>query len=116
MSIRDWSSDVCCTDILRLKRPVIGQILHQSATARFARTLALTFKAGVPLVEALETCAGATGSVVYETAVMRIREDVSVGYPMNAALKQVNMFPHMLVQMIAIGEDAGEMEDGKSVV
>src|SRR3546814_614582 len=82
-------------DRFMLKLPVIGQILHQSAIARFARTLALTFKAGVPLVEALETCAGATGSVVYETAVMRIREDVSVGYPMNAAMKQVNLFPHM---------------------
>ena len=97
-------------DRFMLKLPIIGQILHQSAIARFARTLALTFKAGVPLVEALETCAGATGSVVYETAVMRIREDVSVGYPMNAAMKQVNLFPHMVVQMIAIGEEAGALD------
>jgi len=97
-------------DRFMLKLPVIGQILHQSAIARFARTLALTFKAGVPLVEALETCAGATGSVVYETAVMRMREDVSVGYPMNVAMKQVNLFPHMVVQMVAIGEEAGALD------
>jgi len=97
-------------DRFMLKLPIIGQILHQSAIARFARTLALTFKAGVPLVEALETCAGATGSVVYETAVMRMREDVSVGYPMNVAMKQVNLFPHMVVQMIAIGEEAGALD------
>jgi len=97
-------------DRFMLKLPIIGQILHQSAIARFARTLALTFKAGVPLVEALETCAGATGSVVYETAVMRMREDVSVGYPMNVAMKQVNLFPHMVVQMVAIGEEAGALD------
>lgn len=97
-------------DRLLLKLPVIGQILHQSAIARFARTLALTFKAGVPLVEALETVAGATGSIVYNEAVMRIREDVSVGYQLNVAMKQVNIFPHMVVQMTAIGEEAGALD------
>jgi len=97
-------------DRMMLKLPVIGQILHQSAISRFARTLALTFKAGVPLVEALETCAGATGSIVYTEAVMRIREDVSVGYPMNVAMKQVGLFPHMVVQMTAIGEEAGALD------
>ena len=97
-------------DRLMLKLPVIGQILHQSAIARFARTLALTFKAGVPLVEALETVAGATGSIVYNEAVMRIREDVSVGYQLNVAMKQVNIFPHMVVQMTAIGEEAGALD------
>lgn len=97
-------------DRLLLKLPVVGQILHQSAIARFARTLALTFKAGVPLVEALETVAGATGSIVYNEAVMRIREDVSVGYQLNVAMKQVNIFPHMVVQMTAIGEEAGALD------
>lgn len=97
-------------DRMMLKLPVIGQILHQSAISRFSRTLALTFKAGVPLVEALETCAGATGSVVYEEAVKRIRDDVSVGYPMNVAMKQVDLFPHMVVQMTAIGEEAGALD------
>ncbi|GGA85035.1 type II secretion system protein F [Arenimonas soli] len=97
-------------DRLLLKLPVIGQILHQSAIARYARTLALTFKAGVPLVEALETVAGATGSIVYNDAVKRIREDVSVGYQLNVAMKQVGIFPHMVVQMTAIGEEAGALD------
>jgi len=97
-------------DRLMLKLPVIGEILHQSAIARFARTLALTFKAGVPLVEALETVAGATGSIIYNEAVMRIREDVSVGYQLNVAMKQVNIFPHMVVSMTAIGEEAGALD------
>ena len=97
-------------DRLMLKLPVIGQILHQSAIARYARTLALTFKAGVPLVEALETVAGATGSIVYNDAVKRIREDVSVGYQLNVAMRQVGIFPHMVVQMTAIGEEAGALD------
>jgi type IV pilus assembly protein PilC len=93
-----------------LKLPVIGQVMHNSAIARFARTLGVTFKAGVPLVEALETVAGACGNTVYETAVKRIREDVSVGYSVNMAMKQVNLFPHMVVQMTAIGEEAGALD------
>jgi type IV pilus assembly protein PilC len=97
-------------DRFMLKLPVIGQILHQSAIARFSRTLALTFKAGVPLVEALEICAGATGSIVYNLAVMRMKEDVSVGYPLNLAMKQVNIFPHMVTQMVAVGEEAGALD------
>ena len=97
-------------DRLMLKLPVIGQILHQSAIARFARTLALTYKAGVPLVEALDTVAGATGSIVYNDAVQRIRSDVAVGYQLNVAMKQVNLFPHMVVQMTAIGEEAGALD------
>jgi type IV pilus assembly protein PilC len=97
-------------DRMMLKLPVIGQILHQSAIARFARTLGLTFRAGVPLVEALEICGGATGSIVYNQAVMRIKEDVAVGYPLNMAMKQINIFPHMVVQMTAIGEEAGALD------
>ena len=97
-------------DRMMLKLPVVGQILHQSAIARYARTLALTFKAGVPLVEALETVAGATGSIVYNDAVKRIREDVSVGYQLNVAMRQVNIFPHMVVSMTAIGEEAGALD------
>ncbi|MCX7034482.1 MAG: type II secretion system F family protein [Arenimonas sp.] len=97
-------------DRLLLKLPVIGDILHQSAIARYARTLALTFKAGVPLVEALETVAGATGSIVYNDAVMRIRDDVSVGYQLNVAMSQVGIFPHMVVQMTAIGEESGALD------
>ncbi|KRD34142.1 type II secretory pathway protein [Lysobacter sp. Root916] len=97
-------------DRMMLKIPVVGQILHNSAIARFARTLAVTFKAGVPLVEALDTVAGATGNVVYESAVRRIRDDVSVGYQLNMSMKQVNLFPHMVIQMTAIGEEAGALD------
>jgi len=93
-----------------LRLPVIGNILHQSAIARFARTLALTFKAGVPLVEALDICSGATGSIVYNEAIKKIRDDVSVGYQLNMAMTQVNLFPHMVVQMTAIGEEAGALD------
>ncbi|HEY1035783.1 MAG TPA: type II secretion system F family protein [Pseudoxanthomonas sp.] len=93
-----------------LKVPVVGEIMHNSSIARFARTLAVTFKAGVPLVEALDNVAGATGNSVYEKAVYRIRDDVSVGYPVNMAMKQVNLFPHMVIQMAAIGEEAGALD------
>ncbi|HDS1582064.1 type II secretion system F family protein [uncultured Stenotrophomonas sp.] len=97
-------------DRLILKVPVIGQIMHNSSIARFARTTAVTFKAGVPLVEALGIVAGATGNKVYEEAVLRMRDDVSVGYPVNMAMKQTNLFPHMVVQMTGIGEEAGALD------
>ena len=97
-------------DRVTLKLPVIGQIMHNSSIARFARTLAVTFKAGVPLVEALDTVAGATGNTVYEGAVHRVRDDVAVGYPLNMSMKQVNLFPHMVIQMTAIGEEAGALD------
>ncbi|MCF5089735.1 Type II secretion system protein F [compost metagenome] len=97
-------------DRLVLKVPVIGQLMHNSAIARFARTTAVTFKAGVPLVEALGIVAGATGNTVYEEAVLRMRDDVSVGYPVNVAMKQRNLFPHMVIQMTSIGEEAGALD------
>ena len=97
-------------DRLILKVPVIGEIMNNSSIARFSRTTAVTFKAGVPLVEALGIVAGATGNKVYEEAVLRMRDDVSVGYPVNMAMKQVNIFPHMVVQMTAIGEEAGALD------
>ena len=97
-------------DRLILKVPVIGQIMHNSAIARFARTTAVTFKAGVPLVEALGIVSGATGNKTYEEAVLRMRDDVAVGYPVNMAMKQVNVFPHMVIQMTAIGEEAGALD------
>ncbi|MEN5286503.1 type II secretion system F family protein [Stenotrophomonas lactitubi] len=93
-----------------LKVPVIGQIMHNSAIARFSRTTAVTFKAGVPLVEALSIVAGATGNKVYEEAVLRMRDDVSVGYPVNVSMKQTNLFPHMVIQMTGIGEEAGALD------
>jgi type IV pilus assembly protein PilC len=97
-------------DRLVLKVPVIGQVMHNSAIARFARTTAVTFKAGVPLVEALDIVSGATGNSVYEKAVLRIRDDVAVGYSVNMAMKQVNLLPHMVIQMTAIGEEAGALD------
>jgi type IV pilus assembly protein PilC len=93
-----------------LKLPVIGQILHQSAIARFARTLGVTFAAGVPLVEALDSVAGATGSPIYNDAVKRIREDVAVGHQLQLAMRQVGLFPNMVVQMVAIGEESGALD------
>src|SRR5690606_9073760 len=97
-------------DKVVLRIPVVGEIMHNSSIARFARTLAVTFKAGVPLVEALDTVAGATGNQVYEKAVYRIRDDVAVGFSVNMAMKQVNLFPHMVTQMAAIGEEAGALD------
>ncbi|WP_445391869.1 type II secretion system F family protein [Stenotrophomonas muris] len=97
-------------DKLILKVPVIGQIMHNSAIARFARTTAVTFKAGVPLVEALGIVAGATGNKLYEESVLRMRDDVSVGYPVNMAMKQTSLFPHMVIQMTGIGEEAGALD------
>ena len=93
-----------------LKVPVVGNILRQSAIARYARTLGVTFAAGVPLVEALDSVANATGSVVYNDAVKRIREDVSVGHQLQLAMRQTNLFPNMVVQMVAIGEEAGALD------
>lgn len=97
-------------DRIGLKIPVIGQILHMSAISRFARTLALTFKAGVPLVEALDTVSGATGSIIYDEAVAKIRDDVAVGYSLNLSMKQVGIFPPMVVQMVGIGEESGALD------
>ncbi|HOV57316.1 MAG TPA: type II secretion system F family protein [Rhodanobacteraceae bacterium] len=93
-----------------LKLPVVGQILHQSAIARFSRTLAVTFRAGVPLVEALDSVSGATGSPVYNDAVKRIREDVAVGHQLQLAMRQAGLFPNMVVQMVAIGEESGALD------
>jgi len=93
-----------------LKLPVVGQILHQSAIARFSRTLGVTFAAGVPLVEALDSVSGATGSPIYNDAVKRIRDDVSVGHQLQLAMRQTNLFPNMVVQMVAIGEESGALD------
>lgn len=93
-----------------LKIPVVGEILRQSAIARYARTLGVTFKAGVPLVEALDSVSGATGSPVYNEAVKRIRDDVSVGHQLQLAMKQTDLFPNMVTQMVAIGEEAGALD------
>lgn len=97
-------------DRLLLRLPVVGPVLHNAAVARFARTLSVTFAAGVPLVDALDTVSGATGSIVYGKAVQRIKEDVAVGHQLQLAMRQVNLFPHMVVQMTAIGEESGALD------
>jgi len=97
-------------DRTMLKLPIVGMILHKSAIARFARTLSTMSAAGVPLVEALESVAGATGNIVYYNAVMQMREDVSTGQSMQYSMLQTKLFPHMVVQMLAIGEESGSID------
>lgn len=93
-----------------LKMPIIGPILVKAAIARYARTLATTFAAGVPLVEALTSVAGATGNIVYETAVLRMRDEVSTGQRLQRAMENTNLFPNMVNQMIAVGEESGSLD------
>ncbi|MEM1081449.1 MAG: type II secretion system F family protein [Pseudomonadota bacterium] len=97
-------------DRVSLKLPVIGDVLQKAALSRFARTLATTFAAGVPLVDALKTVAGATGNVVYSDATLQIRDDVATGHQMQLAMQQTGLFPPMLIQMTAIGEEAGSLD------
>jgi type IV pilus assembly protein PilC len=98
-------------DRMSLKMPVMGNIVRNSAIARFARTLGVTFRAGVPLVEALDAVSGATGSVVYGDAVKQMRDDISVGHQLQLAMKQTGLFPNMVVQMTAIGEESGSLDN-----
>jgi type IV pilus assembly protein PilC len=97
-------------DRASLKIPVVGAVLEKAALSRFARTLATTFAAGVPLVDALKTVAGATGNVVYGDATLQIRDDVATGHQMQLAMQQTGLFPPMVVQMTAIGEEAGSLD------
>jgi type IV pilus assembly protein PilC len=97
-------------DKLLLKIPVIGMILHKSAIARFARTLSTMSAAGVPLVEALASVAGSCGNSVYAEAVLKIKDDVTTGQRLQYAMQQVNLFPHMVEQMITIGEESGSID------
>ncbi|WP_295541197.1 type II secretion system F family protein [uncultured Thiohalocapsa sp.] len=98
-------------DRLVLKLPIIGTILRKAAVARFARTLATVFAAGVPLVEALDSVAGATGNSVYGQAVQQMREDVATGQSLQHTMRQSHLFPHMVIQMTAIGEESGALDD-----
>ena len=97
-------------DKLKLKLPIVGNILHKGAVARFGRVLSTTFAAGVPLVDALESVAEAAGNVVFRDAILRIRDDVSTGIQMNASIKATGVFPNMVVQMVAIGEESGALD------
>lgn len=97
-------------DKYMLKIPVIGQIVYFSVMARFARTLSTTFAAGVPLIDALNSVAGAAGNKIYADAIVKVREDVSTGIQLNTALKARGIFPTLLVQMSAIGEESGSLD------
>jgi type IV pilus assembly protein PilC len=97
-------------DRAMLKLPIIGSILHKSAIARYARTLSTTFAAGVPLVEALTSVAGATGNIVYEGAVNRMRDEVATGQRLQRAMENTNLFPNMVNQMVAVGEESGSLD------
>lgn len=99
------------TDTWLLKLPLVGTLMYKSAVARFARTLSTTFAAGVPLVEALESVAGATGNIVFKRAVLRIKQDVSTGMQLNFSMRTSGIFPNMAVQMTAIGEESGALDD-----
>lgn len=103
-------------DRLALRMPIVGNILTKAAYARFARTLATMFAAGVPLVEALESVAGATGNIVYENGVYEIRDQVSSGQQLQLSMRSVDLFPNMMVQMVAIGEEAGSLDSMLSKV
>ena len=97
-------------DRMSLKLPVIGEILDKSAIARFSRTLSTMFAAGTPLVEAMTSVAGACGNIVYYDATMKIRDDVSTGTQLQASMRDVGLFPNMVVQMVAIGEESGQLD------
>jgi type IV pilus assembly protein PilC len=98
-------------DRLSLKIPIIGPILNKSAIARYARTLSTMFSAGVPLVEALDSVAGATGNIVYEKAVLRMRDEVSTGQRLQRSMENTGLFPNMVNQMIAVGEESGSLDE-----
>jgi len=97
-------------DRLVLKLPIIGEILRKAVVARFARTLSTMFAAGVPLVEAMESVAGAAGNAVYAEGIMNMRDNVATGQQLQLAMAQTNLFPNMVVQMVAIGEESGSLD------
>jgi type IV pilus assembly protein PilC len=101
---RDW------LDRALLKIPVIGPLLYKSAVARYARTLSTTFSAGVPLVDALDSVAGATGNIIFKNAVNKIKQDVSTGMQLNFSMRTTGVFPTLAVQMTAIGEESGALD------
>ena len=97
-------------DRVILKVPVIGPIMQKAAIARYARTLSTMFSAGVPLVEALESVAGATGNIVYEIGVLAMRDEVATGQRLQVAMENTDLFPNMVIQMIAVGEESGSLD------
>jgi type IV pilus assembly protein PilC len=103
-------------DRMMLKAPIVGPILVKAAIARFARTLSTMFAAGVPLVEAMQSVAGATGNIVYEEATLRMKDEVATGQRLQRAMENTGLFPNMVVQMIAVGEESGSLDTMSSKV
>ncbi|MDG5499225.1 type II secretion system F family protein [Marinobacter sp. BGYM27] len=103
-------------DKIILKIPVMGEIIDKSAVAKFGRVLSTTFAAGVPLVDALDSVAGATGNAVYRDAVNQVKNEVSSGTQLQAAMRQTDVFPVMAVQLTAIGEESGNLDEMLSKV
>lgn len=97
-------------DRLTLRLPIVGTIAHKATVARYSRTLSTTFAAGVPLIEALDACAGATGNVVYRNAVLKVKDDVATGQQLQFAMRSTGVFPPMALQMTAIGEESGSLD------
>lgn len=97
-------------DKMALKAPIFGDLVYKAIIARYSRTLSTTFAAGVPLIDALESTAGATNNCVYEDAVNKIREDVSTGQQLQFAMRMTEKFPSMAIQMVAIGEESGALD------
>jgi len=97
-------------DRATLKAPIFGSLIHKATIARFARTLSTMFAAGVPLVEAMTTVAGAAGNVVYSNAILRMRDEIATGISLQQAMRQTGLFPNMVVQLVAIGEEAGSID------
>jgi type IV pilus assembly protein PilC len=98
-------------DKTSLKIPVVGKIIYNSVLARYARTLSTTFAAGVPLIDSLESVAGSTGNIIYEKGVLGIRDDVATGIQLNQAMRSTGLFPNMMIQMTAIGEESGALDE-----
>lgn len=97
-------------DTLMLKMPVVGDIINKAAIARYARTLATTFAAGVPLIDALQSAAGASGNYIYRTAILKIKDEVATGQQLQFSMKNTGVFPAMVIQMVAIGEESGALD------
>ena len=98
-------------DRLMLKAPVVGDIVFNSVIARFSRTLATTFSAGVPLVDALDSVSGAAGNIIYAKAIKQIRDDVTTGASLYGSIQTTGLFPMMLLQMVSIGEESGALDE-----
>ena len=98
-------------DKIILRLPIVGSIIRNAIYARFARTLNITFSAGLPLVEALSSVAGATGNMIYYQTTLQIRDELATGKQLRQVMQETNLFPNMMIQMVGIGEEAGSLED-----